>query len=230
MQEDYAKELLRSGIIEAKAGSKESARRYLDRAIYMSGSHDVLAEAWFWMGEITDDPVEKRKALENCLSHDMRHSRARRALAILDGKLKADEVINPDKLPAAPNGSRKADADRFMCPKCGGRMSFAPDGQTLVCEYCTRRSNAWRQDHRKPRKRISSSPWQPPADMASRCRNRSFIAKAVARNSFCRQNKFHPPVPIAPRRMWSASKRQKTCSRPMESSRMCSTKSAPSNC
>ena len=136
--EDYSKELLRSGIIEAKAGSKESARRYLDRAIYMSGSHDVLAEAWFWMGEVTDDPVEKRKALENCLAHDMRHSRARRALAIVDGKLKADEVINPDKMPVAPNGSRKADADRFMCPKCGGRMSFAPDGQGLVCEYCTR--------------------------------------------------------------------------------------------
>jgi hypothetical protein len=25
-----------------------------------------------------------------------------------------------------------------MCPKCGGRMSFSPDGQSLVCEYCTR--------------------------------------------------------------------------------------------
>jgi hypothetical protein len=25
-----------------------------------------------------------------------------------------------------------------MCPKCGGRMSFAPDGQALVCEYCSR--------------------------------------------------------------------------------------------
>ncbi len=138
MQEEYAKELLRSGIIEAKAGSKEAAHRYFDRAIYMSGSHEVLAEAWFWMGEITADPVEKRKALENCLSHDMRHSRARRALAIVDGKLKADEVVNPDKLPAAPDGQRKADADRFMCPKCGGRMAFAPDGQTLVCDYCTR--------------------------------------------------------------------------------------------
>ena len=134
MQQEYAKELLRSGIIEAKTGSKEAARRYLDRAIYMSGSHDVLAEAWFWMGEITSDPVEKRKALENCLSHDMRHSRARRALAIVDGKLKADEVVNPDKLPAAPDGQRKAEADRFICPKCGGRMAFAPDGQTLICD------------------------------------------------------------------------------------------------
>ena len=136
--EDYSKELLRTGIIEAKSGNHDTARRYLDRAIYMSGSHDVLAEAWFWMGEVTADPVEKRKALENCLSLDLRHARARRVLAILDGKLNADEVINPDNLPAAPAGLRNADAQRFMCPKCGGRMSFAPDGSGLVCDYCTR--------------------------------------------------------------------------------------------
>ena len=140
MSSDYSKELLRSGIIDAKTGSKDTARRYLDRAIYMAGSHDVLAEAWFWMSEVVDDPAEKRKALENCLSHDLHHTRARRSLAILDGKLKADEVINPDKLPAAPEGLRKAQADRFMCPKCGGRMAFSPDGSSLVCDYCTRQN------------------------------------------------------------------------------------------
>ncbi|MBN8656634.1 MAG: hypothetical protein J0M11_12935 [Anaerolineae bacterium] len=140
MSSDYAKELLRSGIIDAKTGSKDSARRYLDRAIYMAGSHDVQAEAWFWMSEVTDDPVEKRKALENCLSHDLHHTRARRALAILDGKLKAGDVINPDQLPAAPDGLRESKADRFMCPKCGGRMAFSPDGSGLVCDYCTRQN------------------------------------------------------------------------------------------
>ena len=61
--EEYSKELLRSGIIEAKTGSHETARRYLDRAIYMTSSHDVLAEAWYWMGEVTINPVEKRKSL-----------------------------------------------------------------------------------------------------------------------------------------------------------------------
>lgn len=140
MSADYAKQLLRSGIIDAKTGSKDTARRYLDRAIYMAGSHDVLAEAWFWMSEVIDDPAEKRRALENCLSHDLHHTRARRSLAILDGKLKAGEVINPDKLPAAPEGQREAQADRFMCPKCGGRMAFSPDGATLVCDYCTRQN------------------------------------------------------------------------------------------
>ncbi|MFT3892387.1 MAG: hypothetical protein QM730_12195 [Anaerolineales bacterium] len=97
MFSDYGKELLRSGIIEVKSGNRETARRYLDRAVYMSNDHDVLAEAWFWMSEVIDDKVEKRKALENCLVHDLRHARARRSLAILDGKLKAGEVIDPDK-------------------------------------------------------------------------------------------------------------------------------------
>lgn len=138
MISDYGKELLRSGIIDTKAGNKESARRYLDRALYISNDHDVLAEAWFWMSQAVDDPAEKRKALENCLAHDLGHTRARRTLAVLDGRLKADQIINPDNLPPAPEGLHAADADRFMCPKCGGRMSFAPDGQSLTCEYCSR--------------------------------------------------------------------------------------------
>jgi len=140
MQQDYADSLLRSGIIEAKSGVKSTARRYLERAIYSSnnGNHDTMAEAWFWMAEVTDDPGEKRKALENALSHDFGHLRARRALAILDGKLNPDEVVDADALPPAPAGIVQADADRFMCPKCGGRMAFAPDGHGLVCEYCTR--------------------------------------------------------------------------------------------
>src|SRR5215216_2042344 len=92
MFSDYGKELLKSGIIEAKAGNKEVARRYLER----------------------------------------------RSLALLDGRLKADEIINPDKLSSAPEGIRSANAERFMCPNCGGWMSFAPDGQSLLCEYCSR--------------------------------------------------------------------------------------------
>jgi hypothetical protein len=138
MFSDYGKELLRSGIIDAKTGNRESARRYLDRAVYISNDHEVLAEAWFWMSEVLDDKMEKRRALENCLAHDLRHARARRSLAILDGKLRSDEIINPDKLPVAPAGLHDANAERFMCPKCGGRMSFAPDGQSLRCEYCSR--------------------------------------------------------------------------------------------
>ena len=138
MISDYGKDLLRTGIIEAKAGHKEAAQRYLDRAVYMSRDHDVMAEAWYWLAQVVDDANEKRKAIENCLAHDLQHARARKMLAILDGRLKEDEIIDPNQLPPAPEGLRAADADRFMCPKCGGRMAFSADGQSLVCDYCTR--------------------------------------------------------------------------------------------
>lgn len=136
MFSDYGRDLLRSGIIELKAGNRESARRYLDRAVYITSDPEVMAEAWYWMSQLMDDPVEKRKALENCLSNDLQHAPARRALAILDGKLKPDEIIDPDRLPPAPPALQAADAQRFICPKCGGRMSYSPDGKVLVCEYC----------------------------------------------------------------------------------------------
>jgi hypothetical protein len=139
MFRDYGRELLKAGIIEAKAGNRGTARRYLDRAAYMSGDHDLLAEAWFWMSEVSDDASEKRSALENCLAHNLQHARARRELAILDGKLKPGEIVDPDRLPPPPEGLRAADAERFMCPKCGGRMAFTPEGRSLVCDYCTRR-------------------------------------------------------------------------------------------
>jgi hypothetical protein len=138
MLDTYGKDLLRTGIIEAKAKHKDSARRYFDRAIYSLSDHDELAEAWYWMAQVVDDPKEKRNAVENCLAHDLQHARARKMLAILDGKLKEDEVIDPDHLPPAPAGLHEADAQRFMCPKCGGRMAFSPDGSSLVCDYCTR--------------------------------------------------------------------------------------------
>jgi len=138
MFDTYGKDLLRTGIIEVKAKHKDSARRYLDRAIYSLSDHDELAEAWYWMAQVVDDHKEKRDAVMNCLAHDMQHARARKMLAILDGKLKENEIINPDQLPQVPEGLRAANADRFMCPKCGGRMAFSPDGQSLVCDYCTR--------------------------------------------------------------------------------------------
>lgn len=138
MPRDYAESLLHTGIIEVKAGEKAVARRYLERAIDTSGDHSVLSEAWYWMSMITDVPAEKRTALESCLSFDMRHARARRELAILDGKLDEKEIINPDALPVVSTAPAQATANRFMCPQCGARMVFAPDGVSLICEHCTR--------------------------------------------------------------------------------------------
>ncbi len=137
MSEERARRLLYSAVTAVKSGENNSARNYLERVFITARDHDILADAWFYLSEISDDPVEKRKALEETLSYQMMHGRARRSLAILDGKIKADEIVNADALPAAPTGDREADADRFTCPSCGGQMSFSPDGQALVCDFCT---------------------------------------------------------------------------------------------
>lgn len=200
MQQDYAESFLRSGIIEAKAGQKSIARRYLERALYASNNnkHETMAEAWFWLAEVTDDPAEKRQALENALSHDLGHVRARRALAILDGKIDPAEIINPDALPPAPSGLRKAKADRFMCPKCGGRMSFAPDGQSLVCEYCTRNES------------LQALPAQTReedflAAMATVKGHRSPLSQQVFHCSGCSAEFFLPPTLISASCMYCGS-------------------------
>ncbi len=138
MTEDYGRDLLRQGIIEMKAGNRDTARRYIDRALYLSSDHDVMAEGWYWMSQLAEDPAEKRQALKNCLSHDLQHARARRALAMLDGKLKSGDIIDPDAPVVTATGVTVSEAQRFMCPRCGARMHFAADGQSLVCDHCTR--------------------------------------------------------------------------------------------
>jgi hypothetical protein len=73
------------------------------------------------------------------LAHDLNHARARRELAVLDGKLDPEDIIDPEAPPApAPAATSAVQAQRFACPKCGGRMVYAPDGRSLVCEFCAR--------------------------------------------------------------------------------------------
>lgn len=138
MSKERVRRLMHAAITALKSGENNLANKYLERVFITARDPDVLADAWFYLSEITEEKEEKRKALEEALSYRMTHARARRSLAILDGKLKADEIINADAISAPATGDRKANAERFMCPNCGARMSFAPDGQTLSCDFCAK--------------------------------------------------------------------------------------------
>jgi hypothetical protein len=138
MSSDYDDELVKTAVFHIKAREFDLARRYLERAMDVVDDEDTRAKASWWLSEITTDPVEKRNLLETVLAWDRNNAQARRALMILDGKLKPEEIVDADHLPAQDTGVQASDADRFTCPNCGARMVFAPDGHSLYCEHCSR--------------------------------------------------------------------------------------------
>jgi len=135
---EYDNDLLKEGILRFKSKEFDAARSYLQRALDTADDNQTRAQANFFLSQLTDDPARKRQYLEETLAIDMAHAEARRELAILDGKLKPEEIVNPDALPTPATGTEAVQADRFTCPKCGGRMVYSPDGVSLVCEYCNR--------------------------------------------------------------------------------------------
>lgn len=137
---DTTRDLLIRGIAAAKCGDYSEAQRYLNWMMRYEPSMEEKKEAWYWLSESTDDPAEKRSYLEEILSYDLWDARARRQLAILDGKLKEADIINPDTIRnEITSQPEKTQAHRFTCPSCGGRMTYTPDGQSLTCEYCDSR-------------------------------------------------------------------------------------------
>lgn len=120
-----------------KGDEPDNARRHIEHALRLPTTSQQKADAHFMLSLVSTSPEEKREHLSNALGYDPGHYRARKALAILDGKLKEAEIINPDTFqPEAPAGPLERNGERFECPNCGGRMIYSPDGVTLVCEYC----------------------------------------------------------------------------------------------
>ncbi len=137
---ESARRLLVRGTAAARAKDVDQARYYLEWVLTTDSSEDQKIEAWYWLSEIAETPDAKRDYLENVLSSNPMDRRARRALAILNGQLSPDEIIDPDQY-TQPQSEAPVDAEgqRFECPTCGGQMAYTPDGRSLVCEYCRNR-------------------------------------------------------------------------------------------
>lgn len=128
------------GVAAAEAGDEWEARFYLEKVINLESSYDEKLEAWFWLGKISHDPVEKRNYFDMVLANRLGDARARRELAILNGELREKDIIDPDRIAVQENvPSNQGSADRFTCPTCGGRMSYTPDGHSLTCDFCEAR-------------------------------------------------------------------------------------------
>ena len=136
---DSARDLLVRGVAAAKAGDADEARFYLEWVLRTEASAEQKAKAWLWLSQISDDPQAKRNCLEEALALDPTNPLARRGLAILEGRLDPDDIIDPNKpiTPPAEGASPEPLAtQRFVCEQCGGKMAFKAGGKAVVCEYC----------------------------------------------------------------------------------------------
>lgn len=129
--------LLAQGIGAAKAGDFDEAYYALSRVLRTETTNDERAKAWLWLSQIFDDPAEKRLCLEQVLALNPAHGVARRGLAVLDGRLRPEEIVDPDRLQQEIDETpAPAAAEQFTCPRCAGHMNYTPDGSALVCEFC----------------------------------------------------------------------------------------------
>src|SRR5512146_408042 len=98
-------DLLIRGRAAAKSKEAREARSNLERLLRLDPPLDERLEALYWLSEVSEDPKEKRAYLEEILANNLGDVRARRKLSILDGKIKPDEIVDPDRVPAPAPGS-----------------------------------------------------------------------------------------------------------------------------
>src|SRR3972149_4459669 len=126
------RDLLVRGIAAAKGGSNQEARFFLEWLLRRGAPEEMQVDAWWWLSQVTDDPAEARRCIEEVLARDPAHPQARRAKAVLDGRLKPGSVIDADHLPTAPALAEDAPGgERFACSRCGGRLAASADGAWL---------------------------------------------------------------------------------------------------
>lgn len=136
---DDAAMLLIQGVGFAQEGNSREARYYLERVLTSEPDTHQRAKAWLWLSRISDDPKEKQDFLEQILAYDLADPEARRDLAILQGRLKPEEIVDTTTAAAQPVARETAPAQpssAMLCPKCSGRMVYSAESGGLACPYC----------------------------------------------------------------------------------------------
>ena len=132
------RDLLIRGIAAAKAKQADDAFYYLAAVLKATDSAEKeRISAWLWLSTLCEKPDEKRLCLKNVLVIDPANPEARRGMAILDGRLKQDEIIDPNEVaPADEIATEAAGGEQMRCPRCAARMQYSPEMGALRCNFC----------------------------------------------------------------------------------------------
>ena len=133
---ESARDLLVRGIAAAKAGEAREARFYLEWVLGNDPSNEQRTEACLWLSDLSTEPAEKRNWLEEVLAIQPGEARAQRRLALLDGELRPEEVVNPDSLPETPPPAGEPPVLQVDCPSCGAVLLALAGVPRLGCAFC----------------------------------------------------------------------------------------------
>ena len=147
---EHGQDLYLRGVAAAQAHDNAEARLFLEWALqewdaYGEYDREKRTEVNLWLSRVSDDPQKKREYLETVLAIDPTNAEARRDLAILDGRLKPEDIadLNKPVTPVTPDASPpSADVHRYTCPQCGGKLSYDVRTGALTCQFCGYRAGA----------------------------------------------------------------------------------------
>ncbi len=128
-------ELVQDGTTAAKTGQRELARRLLQRATLLNSAD---ARPWLWLSATTDDPAEQREYLECAVAAEPSNVAARRGLVMLSGKAETPMAATGSGLFSRYFANQPAEvaAQTFLCPQCGGHMTYSVQKGGLACQSC----------------------------------------------------------------------------------------------
>ena len=134
---EFVRTLLVHGIAAIKGNDQQEAHSHLNRVLYQTdASVEQKIEAWWWLSQIAETPDDKRNLLQSILQVDPMEPRARREMAILLGKLRSKDLLGPHEVGDPVTASTGFIAHRFVCPQCGGRVSYFVSQQEVLCDNC----------------------------------------------------------------------------------------------
>lgn len=128
--------LLSEGIAAVKGKDFEIAETYLQKASDIN-PHD--SRPWIWLTETTSDLSKKIDYMESAVAADPLNAKARHGLALLKGKINAEELYDPDNEDQPNSDGEPVQASTlatYQCSNCGAQIKFSVDDRKLVCGHC----------------------------------------------------------------------------------------------
>jgi DNA-directed RNA polymerase subunit RPC12/RpoP len=133
---ESARDLLVRGVAAAKAGEAQEARFFLEWVLRSEPTDDQRIEACLWLSDLSQDAAQQRNWLEEVLARQPAEPRAQRKLAMLNGGLRAEEIVDADTLPASSPPTAQPPLLQVDCLNCGAALLALAGVPRLGCAYC----------------------------------------------------------------------------------------------